>query len=375
MFSSGPEHLKMQKITIICLFFLMLVVASQTGCERITKGKNTHSNNLAEQIGREIFFDASLSSPGGISCGSCHKPGLAFSDSSITSKGSLGHHNHRNSPSIMYSRFVPALAFDAKEGVFSGGFFMDGRANSLAAQAEGPLFDHKEMNLGSKEELLLKIQSAPYAKSFMQKFGEDIFADADKAYEAVLACITAFEQGSELNPFNSKFDKYLAGKATLSAEEALGLKLFNDPAKGNCAACHPSTPDAASGKVLFTDFTYDNLGIPRNPSNPFYAEPAEFNPMGASFADAGLGATRRNPEFNGQFRVPTLRNIALTAPYGHNGYFKTLESVMEFYNSRDKGHFEAEFKGNVNAEELGNLGLNQAEMKAIIAFLKTLTDE
>lgn len=252
---------------------------------------------------------------------------------------------------------------------------MDGRASTLATQAEGPLFDHKEMNLGSKEELLLKIQSASYAKTFMQKFGEDIFEDADKAYEAVLACITAFEMSSELNPFNSKFDKYLAGKTRLSDEESLGLQLFNDPKKGNCAACHPSTPDVVSGKILFTDFSYDNLGIPRNPANPFYAETTEFNPMGSNFADAGLGATKRNAEFNGQFRVPGLRNVALTAPYGHNGFFKTLEEVMEFYNSRDHGKFAPEFKEGVNTEELGDLGLTQAEMRAIIAFLNTLTDE
>ncbi len=171
-----------------------------------------------------------------------------------------------------------------------------------------------------------------------------------------------------MNRFSSKYDYYLKGKASLTAREKSGLALFNG--KGNCSACHPSV--SADGKTppLFTDFTYDNLGVPRNMEYPFYL----MNP--SPYPDKGLGAIVNDPAQNGKFKVMTLRNIALTAPYSHNGYFKTLKEIVHFYNTRDiPGMWPPpDVSENVNMTELGNLGLTAQEEDDIVAFLQTLTD-
>ena len=158
-----------------------------------------------------------------------------------------------------------------------------------------------------------------------------------------------------------------------SAKTQYAEQLFKE--KGLCAECHILDPDERAGKVLFTDHTYDNLGIPSNPGNPFFKVSAPYNTCGKDTMDLGLGSRLRDPEEYGKFRVPTLRNIALTAPYGHNGYFKTLEEIVHFYNVRDVEDFPpAEYPETVNKDELGNLGLSQEEETAIVAFLRTLTD-
>ena len=185
--------------------------------------------------------------------------------------------------------------------------------------------------------------------------------------------IALYERSAEMNPFSSKFDAWQAGKCQLTEEEKLGYELFKE--KGLCAECHILDPDERAGKVLFTDHTYDNLGIPSNPGNPFFKVSAPSNTCGKDTMDLGLGSRLRDPEEYGKFRVPTLRNIALTAPYGHNGYFKTLEEIVHFYNVRDvEDSPPAEYPETVNKDELGNLGLSQEEETAIVAFLRTLTD-
>jgi cytochrome c peroxidase len=160
----------------------------------------------------------------------------------------------------------------------------------------------------------------------------------------------------------------------LSAREKRGLALFNDPSKGNCAACHPST-GVDGTPPLFTDFTYDNLGVPKNPRNGFYRMAPQYNPAGAAWVDHGLGGVLGLASEDGKFKVPTLRNIALTAPYMHNGYFTDLRSVVNFYNTRDVAPWPApEVADTVNHEELGNLGLNEQEVEDLVAFLYTLSD-
>jgi cytochrome c peroxidase len=193
-------------------------------------------------------------------------------------------------------------------------------------------------------------------------------------------------------PFTSKYDAYLAGKAKLTKQEMRGLRLFEREDKGNCAACHPSKPGPRGEPPLFTDFSYDNLGVPRNPDNPFYKLSAKFNPAGELFVDRGLGAALNKQSEDGKFKVPTLRNIALTGPYMHNGYFRPLEGVTAFYNDRDVrplcgsnrvSEAEAlkqkcwpapEAISNVNKDELGDLKLTRREVADIVAFMKTLTD-
>jgi cytochrome c peroxidase len=255
-----------------------------------------------------------------------------------------------------------------------GGQFWDGRASSLEDQAKAPFLNALEMNNPDKQAVVKKVRSSRYAPLFLAVYGLRAFNDVNTAYKNIAKAIAVFERTTAFKPFSAKYDAYLAGRAELSSEEALGLQLFEDPAKGNCAACHPSSP-SDDGPALFTDFSYDNIGIPKNPNNGFYQQTAAYNPQGAAFVDLGLGATVGSQDEDGKFKVPTLRNIARTAPYMHNGYFSDLRSVVDFYNSRDVASFpEPEVPDTVNHDELGNLGLSASEVDAIVAFLETLDD-
>lgn len=328
------------------------------------------------QLGKALFFDKNLSNPIGQSCASCHDPGVAFSDPKhgISAEGAVaGLFSNRNCPSITYAAFTPAFHYEPADSVYVGGFFLDGRVNSLQEQAKKPFLNPLEMNNTGAAMLIAKLHKADYYPLFLKVYGKP--KDTDQAFADLADAIANFETASQFRPFTSKFDYYLKGAAQLSAEEQRGLALFNDPKKGNCAACHPSTANADLGKVLFTDFTYDNIGVPKNPHNPFYNIPAALNPDGANALDRGLGKTLNNTDFDGHFKVPGLRNAALTAPYFHNGFFSTLEEVVHFYNKRDVENFPAaEFPATVNRAEMGNLGLSPQEEKDIVAFLKTLTD-
>lgn len=348
----------------------------------------------------QLFFDTTLSEPAGQSCATCHDPRVAFTDpdrSLPTSKGVIpGRAGNRNTPTAMYMAFSPAFHYDDEEGVYVGGQFLDGRAASLEEQAKGPFLNPLEMNNTSRQQVVDKVRRATYAKLFKRVYGQNVFDDTDRAYDAIADAIAAFERTRVLNRFTSKYDAWLAGKAKLTAQELRGLELYGRADKGNCAACHPNRPADDGTPPLFTDFTYDNLGVPRNPHNPFYRLPREFNPDGWKWVDKGLGGRTdltTDPKAEaGKFKVPTLRNIAVTGPYMHNGYFKTLRGVVEFYNSRDvkpvcknawadetealkKGCWPAaEVSENINSEELGNLGLTPQEVDDIVAFLHTLTD-
>lgn len=327
-------------------------------------------------LGRQIFFDTNLSEPPGLACATCHQESFAFADGrgGPTSEGSIrGRFGVRNAPSALYASLVPPLT--EEDGTFRGGLFWDGRVASLEAQAGGPLLNPIEMGNASRGAVMAKIRKASYASTFSKVFGAAVLADDNKGFEAVAKAIATYERTQHLSRFSSKYDDYLAGKAKLAEAEARGLALFNG--KANCAACHPSTPDPSMPGVgpLFTDFTYDNIGIPKNPKNPFYTLDKRFNPQGASYVDHGLRDTVGRDSEDGKFRVPTLRNIAKTAPYGHNGYFATLRSIVEFYNTRDVGSWPApEVPTTVNQEELGNLQLTSQEIDDIVAFLNTLTD-
>lgn len=347
-------------------------------------------------LGRHLFMDANLSEPPGLACASCHSVGTAFSDARQmrpTSGGAIPVlFGKRNAPSAMYAAFSPPFHYDAAEKVYVGGQFLDGRAASLEEQAKGPLLSPLEMGNTSKHQVVAKVRGAAYASAFKAVYGPSSLDDPEIAFDRIADAIAAFERSAAFNRFTSKYDAFLAGKARLSAQELRGLKLFEDKNKGNCAACHPSRADDNGAPPLFTDFTYDNLGVPKNPSNDYYWMPGQFNPDGKGFVDKGLGAVVRLDSENGKFKVPTLRNVALTAPYMHNGYFKTLRGAVEFYNSRDRKPRcaqpvvseadalkqrcwpQPEEAENVNDEELGKLGLSAREVDDIVAFLHTLTD-
>lgn len=349
-----------------------------------------------EHLGATLFFDANLSSPAGQSCASCHDANHAFTDPDKfkpTSEGAIaGRFAARNAPTAMYAAFSPYFHFDEKEGLYLGGQFLDGRAATLEEQAKMPFLNPLEMNNPDAASVVEKIRASSYAEQFRQVYGPASLDNVDAAYEKIVEAIAAFERRPTFNRFTSKYDAYLAGKAQLAPNELRGLRAFEDESKGNCAACHSSRPGSDGTPPLFTDFSYDNLGVARNPKNRFYSQVPEFNPEGQAFIDRGLGAFTGLASEDGKFKVPTLRNIARTAPYMHNGYFNSLRAVVDFYNTRDikpvcknKMTDEAtalargcrpapEVPETVNHKELGNLGLSAREVDDIVAFLDTLTD-
>ncbi len=327
------------------------------------------------QLGKKLFFDKGLSNPIGQSCSSCHSPETGFSDlnHNIVSPGAVdGLFGNRNAPNISYAMFSPSLYYDNVDSTYVGGYFLDGRTNSLEEQATKPFFNKLEMNIDNVAMLILKLKSAPYFSLYKEVYGE--VTDDEKALKNIADALASYERSAEVNPFSSKFDYYLKGQASLTAQEIRGMKIFTDTAKGKCANCHIIEPDEETGNVLFTDFTYDNIGLPKNNNNPYYTIPSIYNPLGTSYVDNGLGAILNISSFNGQFKVPSLRNVAISAPYFHNGVFNTLEETVHFYNKRDSLYTTPEVSANVNKLELGKLKLSSQEEKDLVAFLKTLTD-
>lgn len=332
-------------------------------------------------VGKLLYFDTNLSSPSGQACASCHDPETGFAEPHAelpVSQGVLPWLvGNRNAPTAAYAAFSPAFHYDEAEKHYVGGQFWDGRASTLADQAKGPFLNPVEMHNPDKATVVASVKASAYANLFERLYGEGIFDDVEKAYDNLADAIAAFESSKDVVRFTSKFDAVAAGKATFTEAEARGKTLFEDTNKSKCSACHVTTPHDADTPPLFTDFTYDNLGVPKNPTLPFYDMPAEFNPAGVNFIDMGLGPIVAKASENGKFKVPTLRNIAKTGPYMHNGVFKTLREVVEFYNSRDVDPAKwgpPEVAENVNIDELGDLKLTATEIDDIVAFMLTLTD-
>lgn len=324
-----------------------------------------------QQLGRFLYFDRHLSNPIGQSCASCHLPSAGFADPDQdlpVSEGAIaGRFGGRNAPSAAYAAYSPVFGMDPATGLFTGGQFWDGRAPTLEEQAKGPFLNPVEMN-NTKEGVVQAVRISNYARLFKSVYGPDSLDDTSAAYDLIAQAIAVFERTKQVNRFSSKFDQYLKGKVALSNQEQNGLLLFNG--KGKCSACHPSTSTDGITPPLFTDFTYDNLGVPRNMEYPFYL----MTP--SPYPDLGLGPIVNDTAQNGKFKVMSLRNIALTAPYSHNGYFKTLKDIVHFYNTRDiPGMWPApDVAENVNTTELGDLGLTEQEEDDIVAFLLTLSD-
>jgi cytochrome c peroxidase len=331
------------------------------------------SASAAAVAGKAIFFDKSLSASGAQSCGTCHVPSHAFAADPATDHGlpvPLGGPNmdqtgFRNTPSLMYASFTPP--FSLSDGPV-GGFFRDGRASSLAAQAQQPLTTPFEMANKDAAEVVSRLQSSPATlQAFVAAYGESALNDPQVAMQDIGLALAAFEtEDPTFHPLTSKFDYWLQGRAQLTPQEQNGLALFNNPGKGNCTACHPSQAQGFNSHALFTDFTYDNIGIPRNWSIPANTPGAPSPISGAplvtvirpvdvpsdaeyTYYDLGLCGpllpasddTHARPDlsattsFCGVFKVPTLRNVALTAPYFHNGVFNNLHQVVQWYVTRD----------------------------------------
>ena len=340
-----------------------------------------------EDLGKRLFFDTNLSDPPGQACAACHGPSVGWTgpDQAINAGGAVyegavpGRFGNRKPPASAYAGDSPILYYDGAKWV--GGMFWDGRATGqtlgdpLAEQALGPFLNPVEQNNASPQAVIDQVLASSYGDLFIQ-----VCTDPDTRYECIGRSIAAYERSREVSQFTSKYDYWLKGQAKLTGQEQRGLELFNG--KGKCAICHVAP--------LFTDFSYDNVGVPKNLENPFYNEP-DLNPEGANWVDTGLGGFLEAAGYEesvyraawGKQKVPTLRNVDLrpskkfVKAYAHNGYFKSLEEIVRFYNTRDvpgAGWPPAEVEENVNATELGNLGLNHGEELAIVAFLRTLSD-
>lgn len=393
-----------------------------------------------EQLGKSIYFDQHLSINQNEACAACHAPEVGFTGpiDLINAHGSVyegsvpGRFGNRKPPSAAYATVSPVLFVDHK-GLFTGGNFWDGRAtgeklgNPAADQAQGPFLNPREQGLSDSACVVYNVCNpavpGDYPVSFQSVWGEgacaiswpvDVLtacategstvtlsagdrAKVESAYDEIALSIAAYEASAEVNAFSSEFDATFGGKVQLSREAQRGFALFRGKAK--CHRCHVSNAQ----RPLFTDFTYDNLGVPRNPENPVYD-------YDSSFVDHGLGgflATRQDyasyaEDNDGKQKVPTLRNVGkgsceagyspcIVKAYTHNGYFKSLLGIVHFYNTRDvlptcAGDFtEAEALAancwplpevaeNVNRDELGDLGLTLNEEEAIVAFLLSLSD-
>jgi cytochrome c peroxidase len=399
---------------------LFAAILSMCFCAEKTKVAKL---NPIEELGKKLFFDTNLSEPPGQSCAACHDPKVgwtgpnaALNEGGAVYQGAVAaRFGNRKPPSSGYAGECPVLDQDEK-GDFIGGMFWDGRATGktlgdpLAEQAMGPFLNPLEQNNPDEKAVVMKVKNSNYFSLFEEVFPEaksmDWEKDAGKIYVFIARAIAAFERSAEVNLYSSKFDafwgkakskglkveeikeKNLKDYAALGMDdnELKGLMLFNT--KARCANCH-TFKSADDKPPLFTDFSYDNLGTPKNPKNPFYSMPAEWNPEGKSWIDKGLGGflETAKPELAranyGKHKVPTLRNVdlkpqeGLIKAYFHNGFFKSLKDIVHFYNTRDlkeAGWPAPEVEENVNRTELGNLGLTDDDEQAIVAFLKTLSD-
>lgn len=350
-------------------------------------------------LGDLIFHDVSLSASGRQACSSCHDAEHAHAAPNALPAqfggAALDQQGGRNAPGIRYLAANRSFHFEA-DGTPTGGFFWDGRATSLQDQARGPFLNPVEMANASVAEVVQRLVRAPYAEQFRQVFGADILERPDDAFARMTLALQQYQlEDPEFRPFSSKYDEFLRGRSTLSAAEQRGLALFNAPGKGNCAACHPSAQAADGSHPLFTDFSYDNLGVPRNPALARNADP--------DFFDLGLcaqpgGALAQRQDLCGAFKVPSLRNVTRRASFFHNGRFTSLKEALTFYVQRDTNpekwypvgadgvvrkfdDLPVALHGNVNTSEApynrrpGDApALSDAEIDDLIAFLATLSD-
>jgi len=374
------------------IFLLSLAFSLMNGCGGSSSGGSTPQTDLVAlkiDLGEKIFNDTDLSNNGNQSCASCHDESTAFADPVVTntspvSEGSDANtFGNRNAPTAMYASFIPDFNFNTSENKYFGGQFIDGRATDLVEQAKGPFLNPLEMNNTDKADVIQKISNASYASQFEEVYGNGSLNDVNAAYEQVADAIAAFESTSKFAPFTSKFDYVQSGAATFTASEARGLAIFEDT-ETKCSECHTMT--ATKVRSMFTDFSYSNIGAPTN-------SPANLN----NLPDLGLGDSNRIPALStqasleeGKFRVPTLRNVELTAPYFHNGAVSTLEEVIDFYENRTINACgssvlpsttpitcwpDPEVSSNLDDRVPTTKVFSTQDKADLLAFLKTLTDD
>ncbi|WP_092210858.1 cytochrome-c peroxidase [Desulfoluna spongiiphila] len=323
------------------------------------------SNNM-ERLGMRLFKDKNLSFNGTQSCQNCHHPFAGFADITnanhparkVVSTGADGvSKGERNAPTAAYAGFSPSL-FDDADGRWVGGMFWDGRADGsvlgdpLAEQAQGPPLNPDEMAMPDKEAVIEVIKEASYVFLWYRVFGRDSLDDVDEAYDDFGRAIAAYERSQDVTAFSSKYD---VAEETFTPSESRGQALF----EANCSGCHSTSASFGSPSALFTNYRYANVGVPANPLVPL------------DQPDFGLGWTVSDPSQDGKFKIPTLRNIALSAPYSHNGSFSTLKKMVAFIN--DRSEVTPEVPRNLD-QRVGSIGLEEDQIDDIVSFLHTLTD-
>ncbi|WP_369721635.1 cytochrome-c peroxidase [Bradyrhizobium sp. LLZ17] len=430
---------------LLSLAGAVFAAETQAPAEAIPSGLNPNPVHLYRppseplsamaQLGKAIFFDASLSSSGALSCASCHSPDHAYGPPNdapvMLGAADLSRQGARAVPSLTYLERQPNFSIGPDKGdddhvmdlaqmaalgrqsarttktaggnaasaaniVPQGGLFWDGRADTLQDQALFPLLDPNEMDGGSPEIVADKLRHASYAQRFVELFGARVLDNQRLLIaEAMFAAARYQVEEPSFHSYSSKYDHWLEGKAQLSESELRGLQLFNDPDRANCAGCHPSAPTRDGLPPLFTDHQYEALGAPRNAALANNRDPNYF--------DLGVCGPHRTDiseqtQYCGMFLTPTLRNAATRHAFFHNGVFSTLEQVLDFYNFRDTnpGKFfpraadgtvqkhddlPRKYHSNVdvtdppfNRHAGEKAAMTEQDEADIIAFLKTLTD-
>jgi cytochrome c peroxidase len=360
-------------------------------------------------LGRALFADPRLSASGRLACASCHSPDHAFGPPNALAV-QLGGSDMRQPglravPSLEYLQSVPQFTehfFESEDegdesidNGPSGGLTWDGRVDTASAQARIPLLSSFEMGNRSPDEVVARALTAGYGPTLAAIYGAAVLDDREAMFQALLKAFETYEQDwRAFYPYSSKYDLYLAGRATLTSQEARGLRLFEDPAKGNCASCHVSEPAAEGTPPQFTDYGMVALGVPRNPEIPANADPAYYDlglcgPLRTDF--------RMRAAYCGLFRTPSLRNVASRRAFFHNGVMHSLRDAVAFYASRDTDparwyprrpdggvalydDLPLGYRANLHkgppfgGEPGGKAALTDAEIDAIVAFLRTLTD-
>jgi len=351
-------------------------------------------------LGRRIFDDPKLSQPPGTSCASCHDPATAFSSQNGSSNGlprgsRRGRFARRTAPSLLYLRYVPSFRYhqEGDDPVVQpfGGLFWDGRVDTVRDLGRQPLLNPDEMNNRDGRRVAAEIARGSYAAAFARVF-PGALDDPEATLAAVGKALEAFLIADDMAPFSSKYDDFIRGRARLTAQETEGMRLFKDPAKGGCLGCHVFN-EAVRDPVasMFTDYGYDAVAIPRNDRAPPPKKPEK--------PDLGLceRTDRATPSDDVAsclyFRTPSLRNVAVRSSFMHNGAFRSLRDVVAFYATRASDpkrwyrsgvpfdSVPAKYRGRVNLtsppynRKAGDPpALDEREIDAVVAFLRTLTD-
>ncbi|MDE1993957.1 MAG: c-type cytochrome [Rhizobiaceae bacterium] len=404
----------------------------------------TVSLSAVAQLGKKLFYDPSLSGNGQMSCATCHDPANHYAPGNGLAVQFGGPHldqpGLRAVPSLAYKMSTPSFSVGAESAadeaaeaapmteasgvslantpavvagpltaqavvkadsnapdlVPQGGMFWDGRVDSLEEQALQPMISPFEMANADAATVYAKLKKG-YGKEISDLFGNNVLNDQDMAIAEVGFALARYQiEEPSFHPFSSKYDAFLRGKATLSDAEMRGLKLFDDPNKGNCASCHLDKMTGDGQMPNLTDFEFEALGAPRNPAIPANAD--------GKYYDTGICGPLRNDTYSAQpqncglFKTPTLRNVATRQVFFHNGVYRSLEDVTRFYVKRDTNPDEiypkdangkvekyndlpAQYQANIDVidaplnRKLGDTpALNDAEIADVVAFLKTLTD-